>query len=176
MKNGDFVNWHDFLDKLTDINVASANNLFVVFATCSGAFNLKYVMPRERPFPYYAAIAPEKPDFPIFLEQKYSLFYIALIIDGDVERAFKEVINGEGYSRIIPSTCEFYLYSAFYNALSALSANRSEAIDRFVNTLSRDNQTAHMDRSQLRKLTLNMLSDSRFRKRNSWNAIRRTNI
>src|SRR3989339_50730 len=160
LKNGDVVMWSDLLDKLTDINEASANNLFIIFATCSGAFNLKYIMPRERPFPYYAAIAPDKPDYPIFLEQKYSLFYIALIIDDDIEKAFKEVTNGVGYSQIIPSTCEFYLYEAFNGVVSGLAANKSDpkTIDKFIAMLDRENQDGHIDRDGLRKMTENILS------------------
>ena len=117
LKNGDIVNWSDLLEKLTDINVASGNHLFVVFATCSGAFNINYILPRERPFPYYAAIAPDNPDFPILLEQRYSLFYISLIIYGDMENAIKEAVMGKGYSQIVLSTCEYYLYQAFNDAI-----------------------------------------------------------
>lgn len=162
LKNGDFVDWHTLLEKLTDINVASANHLFVVFATCSGAFNIKYIMPRERPFPYYAAIAPDKPDFPIFLEQRYSLFYISMIIDGDMEKAFKDVISGEGYARIISSTCEFYLYQAFNDVICNLKAKQSHqnTIDKLIDLLSRrDTQSFHMSSDELRRRIQAMLSD-----------------
>lgn len=158
MKNGDFIDWTALLDKLTNINVASANNLFVIFATCSGAFNLKYIMPRERPFPYYAAIAPDKPDFPIFLEQKYCLFYIALIIDGDTEKAFKEVLVNEGYSKIIPSTCEYLLYLAFHETLSNKKSDPT-IIDQFVEILSRNSQTGRISRDKLRKMLANKIND-----------------
>ena len=158
LKNGDFVDWQALLNKLTDINVASANNLFVIFATCSGAFNLKYIMPRERPFPYYAAIAPDNPEYPIFLEQKYSLFYIGLIIDEDIEKAFKEVLKHEGFSRIIPSTCQYLLYLAFQNALSTKRSDPT-TIDRFVEILSRNSQTAHINRKKLREIVVNKISD-----------------
>lgn len=158
LKNDDFVGWHDLLEKLTDINVASANHLFVIFATCSGAFNIKYIMPRERPFPYYAAIAPDKLDFPIFLEQRYSLFYISLIIDGDMEKAFKEVVNGKGYSRIIPSTCEYYLYQAFNDVVTKYQSDPN-IIERFINLISRDSQMAHLNCDELRSRIQTMLSD-----------------
>ena len=104
LMNGDFVDWATLLDNLTTINELTANNLFVIFATCSGAFNLQYIMPRNRIFPYYAALAPDNPEYPVCLEQRYSIFYLDLLIGGDVENSIRNIIKEDGYARIILST------------------------------------------------------------------------
>jgi|GEM_PF-4927976 len=132
--NGDFVDWRTLLDKLTNINILTANNLFVIFATCSGAFNLQYIMPRETVFPYYAALAPDNPEYPVFLEQRYSLFYLDLMIGGDVENAIRQTITENGYARIILSTCEFYLYQAFQQEIAKVKDdNRVEGLIQILN-------------------------------------------
>lgn len=158
MKNGDFVNWSTLLEKLTDINIATVNNLFVIFATCSAASNIQYIWPREKPFPYYTAIAPEKPEFPVFLELKYSLFYMGLIIDENMEVAFREVIKDEGYSKIIPYTCEFYLYCGYFKALDNLKSDK-DAIDRFVEILSREEISSKFNNDQLREIITKTISN-----------------
>ena len=157
LKNNDFVDWESLLGKLTEINAVTANNLFVIFATCSGAFNLKYIMPRDRVFPYYAALAPDNPDYPIFLEQRYSLFYLDLLIGNGVESAIKEIVKESGHSKIIFSNCEYYLYNAFFNEIK--NKNNSKRVDRLINMLKRNGEN-NLNEKELR-VRINKILSSR---------------
>ena len=156
-KNGDFIHWTSLLDKLRCINRASANNLFVVFATCSGVLNLNYIDIRKYPFPYYAAIAPDNPDLPIFLENKYVRFYGDFLVCGDIEAAFREVINKEGYSQIIPSTCECLLYHAFVSAIDIVRSNPN--VSNIMDDFQRYGLAAHLDSEKVREIALKKIKD-----------------
>lgn len=157
LNNGDFVDWKTILFKLTEINIATYNNLFVIFATCSGAFNLQVIMPCETVFPYHTALAPDNPEFPIFMEQKYSLFYVDLIIDGNIEKAFNEVHEDNGYAKIIISTCEYYLYKAF---CSTIAKSKDKAnIERFIKILGRESTHKHLNNKELRHIVEKKFND-----------------
>jgi hypothetical protein len=160
LNNSDFVDWKLLHGKLTVINEKTLNNLFVLFATCSGAFNIKSILPRDKIFPYYAAAAPESPEFPAFLEQSYSLFYISLLVDLNVENAFKELQNSEGYSKIIISTCEYYLYEAFRNETKERFSQSN--INRLVSLVSRTDQIIKMNDSQIKERLIKILNDTNF--------------
>jgi hypothetical protein len=156
INNGDFLGWRVLLDVLTEINISTSNNLFVIFATCSGAFNLKYIMPRETAFPYYAALAPDNPDMPILLEERYSLFYLDLLVSGNLENAFRMVTQESRYARIILSTCEYYLYQAFQQEY--LKIKDDARVDNLVKIME-NRQNGMVDRTELRKLVLAKFSE-----------------
>ncbi|MET3125844.1 hypothetical protein ABID42_000946 [Arcicella rosea] len=159
VKNGDFVDWTTLLAKLTNINELTVNNLFVIFATCSGAFNLKYIMPRETVFPYYAALAPDDPDFPVFLEERYSLFYLDLLIGGDIKNAIEKINKADGHSNIIFSTCEFYLQQAFKQEMAKLK--NEERIESLFQFLKKEKGGEYSD-EKLKELLINKISEQTF--------------
>lgn len=117
LANGESVKWKIVIDELTKINIESANNLLVIFATCSGVYNLHHVKPRNSAFPYYSMIAPDNIDFPILLEERLTEFYLRLFSGEDFMDNIHKLEEAGRYSNLRFSTCEQILYRAIQNVL-----------------------------------------------------------
>lgn len=90
LANGDRLDWEALADALRRINVATANNLVCVFATCFG-LHLGKTLSLSKPTPWYLMIAPEGEVTIQVLEAKMRPFYEAVHASGNITQAHAEI-------------------------------------------------------------------------------------
>lgn len=88
--NGDFMSWEDLKPILTEINVKTRFNLFVVFAMCNGANFLDTVKIGER-CPFECMIGPIKNIEQRPLLSTFSRFYQNIFRGNDLVEAVKDI-------------------------------------------------------------------------------------
>lgn len=164
LNNNDIMKWGEFLNEIRPINIKCLNNLFIFLAVCSGAHIIKDIIPDGRPFPYYAMIGPDKPDLAICIEEKYSIFYMQLLIDCDAKLALSSLNdNPNGFSKMVLSTTEYSLYKAF---LDTIKTYKEDAfIKEYIDVLLSNSNTAILNIEKIKKQFIKSMDSSNFKNR-----------
>lgn len=102
----DFLAWEDLKDKLTQINVATQFNLFVVLSACSGAYLISVVHPGDRA-PVWGLLGPAKSIAAGDLEDGLRAFYTELLHNFEGDDAVAAL-----RSAVRPKADHFVFYSA----------------------------------------------------------------
>jgi hypothetical protein len=90
--SGEYVSWDDLVDALREINIATANNLCVVFGVCFG-LRMSLSLRLSLPSPYYITIAPEEEISVGVLEERSAEFYRELARCGNITAAYQTVLK-----------------------------------------------------------------------------------
>ncbi|MBC8402925.1 MAG: hypothetical protein H8E14_15675 [Candidatus Marinimicrobia bacterium] len=92
LSNGDFISWWDLKDDLTDINISTANNLFITLATCYGGFLYKILGTYDRA-PFWGLIAPLDIIESYYVSVNFNVFYNELLTSFDYKKAIEKLNN-----------------------------------------------------------------------------------
>jgi hypothetical protein len=87
--SGEFISWDELKKPLTDLNIATKNNLFIVLSACFGAYLTTIILPTDRA-PCFGLIGPTKAlGAEHFL--RFSRFYQELLASGSGSEAVKQL-------------------------------------------------------------------------------------
>ena len=90
--SGERVSWHNTIDLIRDLNVATGNNLTCVFALCFGLHLYKQVS-LKKPVPAYLFFAPQSEISVGFLEAKTLSFYREINRTSNVTSSFEATLG-----------------------------------------------------------------------------------
>jgi len=90
--DGKFVSWKEFKAKCQQINIACANNLSVVLASCFGFHAITEVKISEVS-PFYLLIGSEKIISAGYIEKQFPQFYNKIFEDGNLDNAMEIIAD-----------------------------------------------------------------------------------
>ena len=93
----EFISWEELKKPLTDLNIATKNNLFVVLSACYGAYLTTIVLPTNRA-PCFGLVGPTKVLGAEYLLRSFSRFYQELLASGSGSEAVKQLNLDTGES------------------------------------------------------------------------------
>jgi hypothetical protein len=133
LSSGELVKWEEIADIVRDINIETANNLFVSLATCFGSYFLS-IFDFTRPCPFYGYIGPVTEIGELHLEYSFSAFYEKLF-DGTIEDAIVSL------QKSVPETARLFVFINCYQYYDRLYARHKEIMSDTIQRQQRIDRT-----------------------------------
>ncbi|WP_395496334.1 hypothetical protein [Acetobacter sp. KSO5] len=160
--SGDIMSWNELADALSEINVATQNNLCCVFGVCFG-LTLSQSLDLLKPTPYFLTIAPENEVLVGVLEDHFPCFYKELFRTKDISDAFDAHLAQHfkcyhATKLIFTSLVEFHAINLIGKGLREFRENMVS----LVNNLSKDGVISEQQLANTRKVAKETLRPNQF--------------
>ena len=139
LSSGEYVSWDDLKAPLTEINVASRLNLFIVLAVCHGAHLTKIIRPVDRA-PCLGLVGPTKEVSTGMVLTEFYEFYKTLLKTGSGGKAFRALAGTsekEEFENIYYLSSAEQLFKAMYARYIAEECSPN-SIDRRAKKIYRE--------------------------------------
>jgi hypothetical protein len=114
LSSGEFLSWEELKNPLTNLNIATRNNLFVVLSACYGAYLTTIVLPTDRA-PCFGLVGPIRVLGAEHLLRSFSRFYQELLASGNGSEAVKQLNLDVGESGLNYSLTDAETFFAMVN-------------------------------------------------------------
>lgn len=126
LSSGEFVSWQDLKISLIELNIATKNNLFILLATCYGAYLAEIILPTDRS-PCWGMVGPIGQISTDLLFKSFSSFYAELLATGNGGAAVK-LLNAAVTPEVIGynfTSSEIFFEQAFKKYIAISCTNKA---------------------------------------------------
>lgn len=152
-QNGEFINWHELYCYLSDINLATGNNLFLTLGICYGAYLMSQIK-LAKPAPFFGFIGSffelESEDILIRYNEFYKEFLSTFNFYNSIQKLFNANPNVKADYKLITSEETFRDVYANYLQENCSTEGIKKRVDQMINEGAVSNINS---RQQKRKFT-----------------------
>jgi hypothetical protein len=157
--NGDYIQWEELRDRLTEMNRLCNVNLLVVMAMCAGWHLSRLLMPTDRA-PVWGIVGPTEDVKAGPMRESMETFYNTLLDTMDARRALDEMNDGAPYGAwtYILETAEIMFCRVFHHYVhklcteDQLQERENEIVAEFVRRRDGDLTVAFEGRQMARRM------------------------